>query len=888
MAKGNIVIAQGLFPITVEAGRGSISRVRNVSPCPGPDEATTETEAGAHRCGYPHGGVRLLQRPPPTTPCASSSDLPHDRGSPSPHGVVRPPLHPRSPASDCGGAIAHPSLGWGVVRHGQEGMAKLSAEPMLEYYDIVSKVFSSEEEGFQFYNRYALEKGFSVHKAYVEWDKGNEEICLRSLVCSREGFREAKYMNREERKRKPRNLSRVGCKAKLVIAKVDESGQWFVKDFIDEHNHPLAPKDLSCLLRSHRRISDEQKAEIVEMEIAGIRKHQIMDKLEIQYGGYDNVGFTSRDIYNFCYQYKQEMIDGGDAEAVISHFKAIQQRDPEFFFKYLVDGEGHLKGLFWADSQSRIDYKAFGDVVVFDSTYRTNRYNMPFVPFVGLNHHRSTVIFGCGIISHETSEAYEWMLWTFLLAMAQKHPISVITDGDLAMQRALRVVWPNCNHRLCVWHIGQNVIRNLHDEALKEDFKAFIFDCSSVEELERKWDKFLEKFEVNSESWLYQMYKMRKLWCAAYHVGHCFLGLTSNQRSESLNSRLHAHLDGKMTLIGMVQHYDQCLSDFRRKEANEDIVALQTVPFTEAYASAIEKDAARLFTPNVFAQVKFSIDAANNCIVSDVLDGCDIATYMVAKMDRREIRYNVTCEFKSDALFGISCSCRKLECFGTPSSFGNTKQESLSLSRWKTYMGERVIDAYAYLCDLETCSRSVLTTIQSQWLIQHAGAIPRGCGNQWVAAIATKCVGRNMVYIPLNTYNMHWMLLVLNVKKKEIQVLNSIPDPIFRDETKEALLEADYLTNNSENNTAEESNADDDIQEISMQVAAKKNNQSTKAKRKRGRPRKVKSALDSTKEKFSTKTIEKQVQSTVAKDRHGIKRRAVIPGPHQKSPYKPF
>ncbi|KAJ1265701.1 hypothetical protein BS78_08G096000 [Paspalum vaginatum] len=319
-------------------------------------------------------------------------------------------------------------------------MGNLSAEPMLEYYDIVSKVFGNEEEGFQFYNRYAFEKGFSVRKAYVEWDKGNEEICLRNLVCSREGFREAKYMNREERKRKPRNLSRVGCKAKLVIAKVDESRQWFVKDFIHEHNHPLAPKDLSCLLRSHRRISDEQKAEIVEMEIAGIRKHQIMDKLEIQYGGYDNVGFTSRDIYNFCYQYKQEMIDGGDAEAVISHFKAIQQRDPEFFFKYLVDGEGLLKGLFWADSQSRIDCKAFGDVVAFDSTYRTNRYNMPFMPFVGLNHHRSTVIFGCGIISHETSEAYEWMLRTFLLAMDQKHPISVITDGDLAMQRAIRVV----------------------------------------------------------------------------------------------------------------------------------------------------------------------------------------------------------------------------------------------------------------------------------------------------------------------------------------------------------------------------------------------------------------------------------------------------------------
>jgi hypothetical protein len=50
-----------------------------------------------------------------------------------------------------------------------------------------------------------------------------------------------------------------------------------------------------------------------------------------------------------------------------------------------------LKGLFWAGSQSRRDYEAFGDVVVFDSTYSTNKYNLPFVPFVGLNHHRNTV-----------------------------------------------------------------------------------------------------------------------------------------------------------------------------------------------------------------------------------------------------------------------------------------------------------------------------------------------------------------------------------------------------------------------------------------------------------------------------------------------------------------
>ena len=56
----------------------------------------------------------------------------------------------------------------------QEPMANLSAEALSEYEQIVSKWFCSEEEGFQFYNNYALEKGFSVRKCYVEWDNGNQ------------------------------------------------------------------------------------------------------------------------------------------------------------------------------------------------------------------------------------------------------------------------------------------------------------------------------------------------------------------------------------------------------------------------------------------------------------------------------------------------------------------------------------------------------------------------------------------------------------------------------------------------------------------------------------------------------------------------------------------
>ena len=109
-----------------------------------------------------------------------------------------------------------------------------------------------------------------------------------------------------------------------------------------------------------------------------------------------------------------------------------------------------------------MDYRVFGDVVVFDGTYKTNRYNLTLVPFVGVNHHKSTVLFACGILSHEDTESYVWLLRSFCDAMIQKHPVSVITDGDRAMQKAISIVWPNSSHRLCVWHIEVCIARNLH------------------------------------------------------------------------------------------------------------------------------------------------------------------------------------------------------------------------------------------------------------------------------------------------------------------------------------------------------------------------------------------------------------------------------------------
>jgi zinc finger SWIM domain-containing protein 3 len=184
--------------------------------------------------------------------------------------------------------------------------------------------------------------------------------------------------------------------------------------------------------------------------------------------------------------------------------------------------------LFWSDGQSQIDYGAFGDVIVSDSTYRVNRYNLPFIPFIGVNHHRSTIVFGCGILSDETMVSYVWLLKAFLQAMHQKNPKSLITDGDAAMAGAIDIVMSDANHRLCSWHIEQNALKRFRGPKLK-DFRKLIYSAMEQSEFESLWTEFRDTHNIKEDNlWMNRMYELRHKWAATFTRGRRFLGMQSN------------------------------------------------------------------------------------------------------------------------------------------------------------------------------------------------------------------------------------------------------------------------------------------------------------------------------------------------------------------------
>ena len=102
--------------------------------------------------------------------------------------------------------------------------------PELEPYEGLE--FDSEEAARAFYYAYAKDLGFTVRISKCRRSRDGSIICRR-FVCSKEGF----YVRKYGRTKRSRELTRVGCLARLIVKKLD-SGVWVVVNFEKEHNHP--------------------------------------------------------------------------------------------------------------------------------------------------------------------------------------------------------------------------------------------------------------------------------------------------------------------------------------------------------------------------------------------------------------------------------------------------------------------------------------------------------------------------------------------------------------------------------------------------------------------------------------------------------------------------
>lgn len=111
-----------------------------------------------------------------------------------------------------------------------------TTEGSSEMEPYVGMEFESEEAAKVFYDAYATSLGFIMRVDAFRRSMRDGKVVWRRLVCNKEGFRKLRAKRSENRK--PRAVTREGCKAMIVVKK-EKTGKWVVTRFVKEHNHPL-------------------------------------------------------------------------------------------------------------------------------------------------------------------------------------------------------------------------------------------------------------------------------------------------------------------------------------------------------------------------------------------------------------------------------------------------------------------------------------------------------------------------------------------------------------------------------------------------------------------------------------------------------------------------
>ncbi|KAI5333459.1 hypothetical protein L3X38_023590 [Prunus dulcis] len=393
------------------------------------------------------------------------------------------------------------------------------------------------------------------------------------------------------------------------------------------------------------------------------------------------------------------------------------------------------------DATSRRAYGFYGDVVVLDTTFNTNRYGLPFAPMLGVNNHGQTIVLACAFLSKETTESFIWMFEEFKKAMPGVEPKMIITYQDAAMARAIFEVFPTTFPRLCIWHIttkfSDKLPRTTYEEYWKE-FKETIWEIDNIDEFEEKWHAIITKSGLTDHPWLSSVFDLRKSWVPAY-VKHIFAaGMSSSQRAEGSHAFFKQYISRRNSLMDFITRFQRALSHQRQKELLADHIDTFEKPQC-AVLLTMDKQMAEIYTKTMFQKFEQELMQSLPCFMELKMDDASKAIYKVSERKRGKTRViEVVYDKYSDQW---SCSCKGFEFIGILCchALALLEREQIEylpnkyiLNRWKkTAKSGLVLDSNGN--EIKDCENNSLLIKRSRMsrlasdVIEHALMSEKGC-----------------------------------------------------------------------------------------------------------------------------------------------------------------
>nr|KAJ0194434.1 hypothetical protein LSAT_V11C800448690 [Lactuca sativa] len=396
----------------------------------------------------------------------------------------------------------------------------------IQFIPFKSLIFKSLELVIKMYYEYAEIGGFDSR-----FD--NKIINNKHVICNCGGKLKKKYcdtLGTSGVRRKQNSSSRViGCQAKIIFESVYGTQDYKVFQFDGVHKHPL---EMRSDLKKARQMTYSEKEFIVRASTSKIGL-TMAHKLRVTH----RLRASLRGGYEFL---KPKVVDYKNLRTNIN--RVIGYKDAQMIFNCQYDV---LDSMFWADEMEKAYYVEFGDVISFDVTFHTNKYQMFFVPITAIGHHKKI--------------SYCW---------------------NTAIKQAIENMFPNSKHRLCMWHIMKKLKNKMSiisdylftNKNFRKRFTKLVWDINMKPNVfEVTWGSLMKEFNLEYMRWFKDMFTKRDSWIPGYFndIPMCRLVKTTS-RLESMNSFFNTYSESGNLLLNFMMNYDTAIQKQRNTQREID------------------------------------------------------------------------------------------------------------------------------------------------------------------------------------------------------------------------------------------------------------------------------------------------------------------------------
>ncbi|CAI9296203.1 unnamed protein product [Lactuca saligna] len=201
-----------------------------------------------------------------------------------------------------------------------------------------------------------------------------------------------------------------------------------------------------------------------------------------------------------------------------------------------------------------------------------------------------------------------------------------------------------------------------HYSDFQESYKEWVMS-DTIEEFETRWEVIRDKYKLESNCWIADMYNQRVHWAKAFLKDIFLAGMSTSGRSESINSFFDDFVNSSTMLNDFLVQYDKAVASRRAAEEDEDFKTMNSRSVLSSI-HPIEAKAGECYTRKVFEIFKKEwMEATSNLTHETISKSTEEIKYRVGQLDIDKKYWRIVTFYLSNKIH-VTCSCAKYDACG--------------------------------------------------------------------------------------------------------------------------------------------------------------------------------------------------------------------------------